>query len=138
MLDIRVIECGLLEKLKSVGAGFIARTPMSFGFLSGSLTGEEEFAAEDHRSRWPREQIRLWVEGAKALQACCGESSIDPPYQLALRFCLSYPQVATAIVGMLTPDEVLANAAALEAGKLSSDSCGRIEALHKVRNFVTQ
>jgi len=136
MLDIRALECGLMEKLDAVGAGFIARTPMSFGFLSGMLTGEEEFPPEDHRSRWPRDQIRLWAAGARDLHACCTESFDTPPYQVALRFCLSYSQVSTTIAGMLTPEEVVANAKASDAGPLSSDSCARIEALHKTRKFI--
>jgi aryl-alcohol dehydrogenase-like predicted oxidoreductase len=136
MLDIRVIECGLMKKLIEVDAGLIARTPMSFGFLSGVLTGEETFPPEDHRSRWPREQIRLWVEGASALHGCCAELSNSPPYEVALRYCLSYPEVSTAIVGMLTSQEVVVNAIASHHGPLSADSCNKVEGLHKVRNFV--
>lgn len=136
MLDIRALECGLMEKLDAMGAGFIARTPMSFGFLTGTLTGEEEFPPEDHRSRWPREQIRLWAAGARDLHVCCIESSGTPPYQIALRFCLSYSQVSTAIAGMLTPGEVASNAQASDAGPLSRESRVRIEALHKTRKFA--
>jgi aryl-alcohol dehydrogenase-like predicted oxidoreductase len=136
MLDIRVLECGLMDRLDLLGAGLIARTPLSFGFLSGSLTGEEEFALEDHRSRWPREQIRLWAKGARDLYACCLESSNTPQYQIALRFCLSFPQVSTTIVGMLTHKEVAANVLASVAGPLSLNSCNRIKAIHKTNKFL--
>ncbi len=136
MLDIRALECGLPDKLHSVGAGFIARTPMSFGFLSGTLTGEEVFPPEDHRSRWPREQIRLWASGARELHGCCAESSDTAPFLLALRFCLSYAHVSTATAGMITPTEVASNAQASNAGPLSQESCARIEALHKTRKFI--
>jgi aryl-alcohol dehydrogenase-like predicted oxidoreductase len=136
MLDIRVLESGLLQKLKDLGAGLIARTPLALGFLTGVLTGEETFAPEDHRSRWPREQIRLWARGARDLQACCAESFESPAYELALRFCLSYPQVTTTIAGMLTPAEVARNVVASEAGPLSLESCKHIEATHKTRQFL--
>lgn len=136
MLDIRVLECGLMEKLDVSGVGFIARTPMSFGFLSGSLTGEESFPPEDHRSRWSPEQIRLWVDGARDLHACCTESAGAPPHQIALRFCLSYPQVSTTIAGMLNTEEVMINVKASIAGSLSPRSCDRIETLHKTRRFI--
>jgi aryl-alcohol dehydrogenase-like predicted oxidoreductase len=136
MLDIRVIECGLLGKLEALGAGLIARTPLSFGFLTGKLTGDEEFPEEDHRSRWPREQIRLWVAGARDLHSCCAESADTPDHELALRFCLSYPQVSTTIVGMLNPAEVVENVKASKAGPLSLDSRDRIESLHMRRSFV--
>ena len=136
MLDVRVLESGLLQKLKDLGAGLIARTPLAFGFLTGVLTGEETCAPEDHRSRWPREQIRLWATGARDLQACCAESFESPAYELALRFCLSYPQVSTTIAGMLTPAEVAKNVLAAEAGPLLLKSCSQIEALHKTRQFL--
>lgn len=51
MLDIRVLESGLFQKLNDTGAGLIARTPLAFGFLAGALTGEETFSSQDHRSR---------------------------------------------------------------------------------------
>jgi aryl-alcohol dehydrogenase-like predicted oxidoreductase len=135
MLDIRVLESGLLQKLKDLGAGLIARTPLAFGFLTGVLTGEETFSPEDHRSRWPREQIQLWATGARDVQACCAESFESPAYELALRFCLSYPQVSTTIAGMLTPAEVARNVLAAEAGPLLLQSCIQVETLHKTRQF---
>jgi aryl-alcohol dehydrogenase-like predicted oxidoreductase len=135
MLDIRVVASGLLQKLNDLGAGLIGRTPLAFGFLAGVLTGEEAFDPKDHRSRWSREQIRLWAMGARDLLACCKESFESPAYQVALRFCLSYPQVSTTIAGMLTPAEVASNVLASEAGPLSLESCARIEALHKTRQF---
>jgi aryl-alcohol dehydrogenase-like predicted oxidoreductase len=139
MLDLRALECGLMDKLYSKGVGFIARTPMSFGFLSGALTGNETFPQEDHRSRWSREQILLWVSGARDLHACCTEeSNISPPHELALRFCLSYDQVSTTIPGMLTADEVEANSLASVRGPLSRESRARIEALHGSRSFVAK
>ena len=136
MLDIRALESGLMDKLDLARAGFIARTPLSFGFLSGRLTGEEEFLVEDHRSRWSRKQIHLWANGARDLHACCLESSDNPQYQIALRFCLSFPQVTTTIVGMLTPEEVTANVLASDAGRLSLESCHRVRVIHKINKFV--
>jgi aryl-alcohol dehydrogenase-like predicted oxidoreductase len=136
MLDIRVLESGLLQKLNDSGAGLIARTPLAFGFLAGALTGEETFSPQDHRSRWPREQTRLWALGAQELLAGCKESLESPCHEVALRFCLSYPQVSTTIAGMLTPAEVARNAAASEAGPLSRKSCEYVEATHRTRQFL--
>ena len=136
MLDIRVLESGLFQKLNETGAGLIARTPLAFGFLTGALTGEETFSPQDHRSRWPREQARLWALGAHDLLAGCKESLESPSYEVALRFCLSYPQVSTTIAGMLTLAEVARNVVASEAGSLSLESCVHIEATHKSRQFL--
>ena len=136
MLDIRVIQSGLLQRLHANDVGLIARTPLAFGFLAGNLNGEEVFSPQDHRSRWPREQIRIWAKGAHDLFACCEESRDSLSYQVALRFCLSYAQVATTIAGMLTPEEVVANVLTSQAGPLLPKSCSDIEALHKTRKFI--
>jgi len=139
MLDIRALEGGLMEKLYEKSIGFIARTPMSFGFLSGELTGNETFPSEDHRSRWSKEQIHLWAAGARDLHACCiEESAISPPHELALRFCLSYKQVSTTIPGMLSAFEVAANAEASVRGPLSLESRVRVEDLHKTHSYVAK
>lgn len=138
MLDIRARESGLFDRLAAAGVGFIARTPLAFGFLTGALTGEEEFAPEDHRSRWSREQRRLWADGARELHACCSEASSAGPAECALRFCLSYPEVTTCIAGMLSADEVEVNARASAAGPLDTTSCERIEALHRTRSFIAR
>jgi aryl-alcohol dehydrogenase-like predicted oxidoreductase len=136
MLDIRVVTSGLLQKLSDLGVGLIARTPLAFGFLAGVLTGEEVFAPQDHRSRWPREQIQLWAAGALDLLACCQESFESPAYEVALRFCLSYPEVSTTIAGMLTPVEVASNVLAAQTGSLSLKSLAQIQALHQKRQFL--
>lgn len=137
VLDIRALECGLFKKLDQCGSAFIARTPLCFGFLAGNLTGEEIFDPEDHRSRWSRAQIRLWAESAKEIYAACEESGGAPPFELALRFCLSYPQVTTTIPGMLDEIVVLANARASANGPLSPKSRQLIESMHRTRQFVT-
>jgi aryl-alcohol dehydrogenase-like predicted oxidoreductase len=136
MLDIRVVTSGLMEKLSDLGIGLIARTPLAFGFLAGVLTGDEIFPPEDHRSRWPREQFKLWAGGAIDLLACCKESFESPAYEVALRFCLSYPEVSTTIAGMLTPNEVASNVLATQAGSLSLQSLAQIQALHQKRHFL--
>ena len=74
--------------------------------------------------------------GAQDLLAGCKESLECPSYEVALRFCLSYPQVSTTIAGMLTLAEVARNVVASEAGPLSLESCEHIEATHKTRQFL--
>ena len=136
MMDVRVVSSGLLKKIDETGIGLIARTPLAFGFLARHMTGEEVFDTQDHRSRWSRAQIRAWAIGASDLLACCEESQRATPAQVAIRFCLSYPQISTTIPGMLTPEEVKFNSAASVAGTLSPDACAAIEAIHKRRSFL--
>ena len=137
MLDIRAIQSGVLDVLAERGIAFIARTPMAFGFLTGTYDGEENFPAEDQRSRWSREQLRLWASGARDLYQCCVESESATPAAVALRFCLSYPGVTTVIPGMLTPREVDSNTEAVSGGPLASPSCREVEALHMRQSFIT-
>jgi len=136
MLDLRVLQSGLLQKLNDLGIGLIARTPLAFGFLTGNLSVEEVFAPQDHRSRWPKEQILLWATGARYLLDSCSESLESPAYEVALRFCLSYPQVSTTIAGMLTSDEVAKNVLASKSGPLSFKSRKEIEAIHNTHQFL--
>jgi aryl-alcohol dehydrogenase-like predicted oxidoreductase len=136
MMDIRALDCGILDQLAAQKVAFIARTPLAFGFLTGALSGEEEFPPDDHRSRWPREQLRLWAKGGRDLYRCCAESASATPAAVALRFCLSYPAVTTTIPGILTPKEVDLNIAAVTSGPLLPASCRAVELLHERRCFV--
>ncbi|MBC7907747.1 MAG: aldo/keto reductase [Rhodospirillaceae bacterium] len=110
MLDLRALDCGLLALAEAQGAAIVARTPLCFGFLTGRLTGDEVFAADDHRSRWPRSQLRAWAESARTLLEI-GEPG-DDGTSTALRFVLSFPAVATTIPGMLNPAQVAENTVA--------------------------
>lgn len=138
MMDIRALQGGVLDALGERGVAFIARTPMAFGFLTGAYDGEESFPAEDHRSRWPREQLRLWASGARDLYHRCTESAGATPATVALRYCLSYPAVTTTIPGILTPREVDLNIDAVSDGPLSPASCREVEALHARQSFVAR
>lgn len=111
MLDLRALESGLFERATARGAGIIARTPLAFGFLTGAVTAESDFAPGDHRAAWPKAQLRAWSEGARCLferLAVEGENRAVT----ALRFCLSYPAVSTVIPGILTRAEAVTNARA--------------------------
>jgi len=47
--------------------GLIARTPLAFGFLSGTLGAETQFHEGDHRAKWPTEQIARWASAVRYL-----------------------------------------------------------------------
>jgi len=119
LLDQRIIECGLLERAQEAGTSIIARTPLCFGFLSGNFTEDISFDASDHRSRWPRKQIRNWVRGVNLMLACKEDSISQTAIQFALRYCLSFSQIVSVLPGMLTETEVLENVQAQELGPLT-------------------
>src|ERR1044072_8090395 len=54
MMDVRVLTGGLLAEVERLGVGFIGRTPLCFGFLSGTIGHDSVFPAGDHRARRPR------------------------------------------------------------------------------------
>src|SRR6267142_5522070 len=118
MMDVRALTSGLLAEVSRVGVGFIARTPLCFGFLSGTIRHDTEFPPGDHRARWPRAQLTNWVDGAADLLAAIAASPGEAGVQAALRFCLAFPAVSSAIPGIMTPAEADQNAAASGFGPL--------------------
>lgn len=123
MLDARAIDCGLFEQAVRRGVGLIARTPLCFGFATGTLTGAEAFSAEDHRSGWPLARRVAWAEGARRMHdiARQHEGAAASGVALALRYVLSFNAVSTTIPGMFSPAEVLENAAAASGAPFSED-----------------
>lgn len=141
MLDVRAATSGLLAEAASHGIGVIARTPLCFGFLSGAVDGTTRFADDDHRTAWSRAQIVRWADGARQLHeaAGSGQAAAQAPDQswsrTALRFCLSFPEVATTIPGILSAQEAEENAAASAAGPLDGVAVSRILDLHSRESF---
>ncbi|WP_341913746.1 aldo/keto reductase [Ferrovibrio terrae] len=111
MMDRRCFESGLLDAARVGDAGVIARTPLHFGFLTGQLTGSEEFGPDDHRSRWSRQHLAQWANDAKRLLIAAGWQPGRSAIPFALRFVLSCPGVATTIPGILSPEQATENAA---------------------------
>lgn len=132
MLDWRAIDAGLPGRAATRGTGLIARTPLAFGFLSGAIGHGTVFPANDHRSKWSRERIAIWVEAAQSVAAAVEvPDTTEARVALALRFCLSVEAVATVIPGMLTRHEVVANVAACEAGPVEPDAVRIIEGVYR-------
>ena len=135
LMDQRAAECGLLESAVDTGCAVIARTPLCFGFLAASIDEDTIFSPDDHRSRWPRHQIAQWARGGATARAFAAREGVGTAGQLALRFCLSFPAVASAIPGMLTPYEVDENASASALTPLSISQLSEIRALYKEVRF---
>jgi aryl-alcohol dehydrogenase-like predicted oxidoreductase len=135
MMDVRVLSSGLLAEVERLGIGFIARTPLCFGFLSGTIGHDSVFPAGDHRARWPRAQLANWVDGAADLMAAIATSPGEAAAQAALRFCLSFPAVSTAIPGIMRPLEADQNAAASLLGPLPQQAVEAILEINRNRRF---
>lgn len=134
LMDRRAIESGLFDRALEVKTSIIARTPLCFGFLSGGIEPDAVFRREDHRSRWSKKQITLWAEGARKLMECKSDAIVQTNTQFALRFCLSYPAVASTIPGMLTEAEVLENGHASELGALTEMELSKVALVYRESN----
>ena len=135
MMDVRAVTSGLLEEVSRRKAGFIARTPLCFGFLSGTITRDTKFPPGDHRLGWSNAQLANWIDGARDLLAAVSASPGPTGVQAALRFCLAFPEVSCAIPGILTPAEAGENAGASGLGALPKDAVAAVLEINRNRQF---
>jgi aryl-alcohol dehydrogenase-like predicted oxidoreductase len=135
MMDVRALDSGLLAEAERRGAGFIGRTPLCFGFLSGTIGRDTAFPPGDHRLGWSQAQLDNWIDGASDLLQAVEATPGTAGAQAALRFCLAFPAVSTIIPGILTPDEADQNAAASLAGPLPAATAEAVLAINRRRQF---
>lgn len=95
----------------------IARVPFDEGTLTGTLTLDSKWPANDWRSTYfVPENLKASVERAEALKPLLRDGMNMP--EMALRFILNNSDVATIIPGMRKRKNVEANAAASDKGPL--------------------
>jgi indolepyruvate ferredoxin oxidoreductase len=102
----------------------------------GTLATDATFPDGDHRRNWPAERIRQWADAGRALAGEFAARDGQSLAQIALRFCLSHPAVATTIPGMLRVVEVDQNAAASDFGPLADADVARIRANYAASAFA--
>ncbi len=105
---------GTIPRLAALGRGIIAKRPFANAVFLGSMVddGADANAMRERLKRFPLS--RLASEYGYSLQ------------ELALRFTLSHPQVATAIVGTADPRHVAENAAVADGKLLSAELLGEL------------
>lgn len=135
MMDVRAESGGLFAEVVARGAGFIARTPLCFGFLAGTIRRDSVFPEGDHRRGWSREQLDNWIDGAADLLQAVKAAAGPEGARSALRFCLSFEAVSSVIPGILTPAEAEANAAASTLGALPAAAVERVLQINRRRQF---
>ncbi|MCF0064067.1 aldo/keto reductase [Dyadobacter chenwenxiniae] len=109
-------EDNLFPLCKKLDIGVISRVPFDEGTLTGTLTKETTFPADDWRSTYfVPENLNSSVDHAEALKADIPEGMTMP--ELALRFILNNPDVHTTIPGMRKLPHVRSNVSASD-GKL--------------------
>lgn len=113
-------EDELFPACEEMDVAVIARVPFDEGTLTGTLTEDTTFPADDWRSNYfTPENLVPSVERANALKPSVPEDSTLA--EMALRFILSNPTVSTIIPGMRKLKNVEANIAASDKGKLADD-----------------
>ena len=128
-------EDELFPATEAANVGVIARVPFDEGSLTGRIRPDTEFPDGDFRNRYfggDRKQ-QVW-ERAQAVAADT-QVPVDELAEIALRFCVTHPAVATAIPGMRTVRNVERNVAALERGPLSEDQLAALRPHRWVRSF---
>ncbi|MFO1084483.1 MAG: aldo/keto reductase [Reyranellaceae bacterium] len=135
MMDVRALTGGLFEALEGLGTGFIARTPLCFGFLSGTIRHDTNFPPGDHRLGWSPAQLANWIDGARDLLDVIGAEPGTSGVQAALRFCLSFREVSSTIPGILTPAEADQDAAASALGSLPQRALDAVLEINRNRQF---
>jgi aryl-alcohol dehydrogenase-like predicted oxidoreductase len=98
----------------------IARVPFDEGTLTRALTPESKWPEGDCRnSYFVAENLRASVAHDEALRPLIPSDMTMP--EMALRFILNNPMVATVIPGMRRVKHVEANAAACQGGPLPGE-----------------
>lgn len=113
-------EDELFPACRERGVAVIARVPFDEGSLTGTLTRASRWPEGDWRnSYFVPENLHASVERVERLRPLVPADMAMP--EMALRYILSNPDVATIIPGMRKPAHVRSNLATSEAGPLSAD-----------------
>ena len=120
--------------------GILARVPLASGMLSGKISRDSKFAADDHRQfnrhgeAFDRGETFSGVDFETALGAVKELKKLVPPgaalAQMALRWILEFPAVTCAIPGAKRPGQVAENLAASDLPPLSAKTMKEIRAIY--------
>jgi aryl-alcohol dehydrogenase-like predicted oxidoreductase len=120
----------VLPAAVAAGVGIIARVPLASGLLSGKYDETTTFAPQDHRTynrhgeafdvgeTFSGVPFEVGVAAARSVASCAKGSTTA---QLALRWILDQPGVATIIPGARNASQVNGNAAAAQLEPLPAD-----------------
>ena len=104
----REAEDTFLPTAQAANVGVIAREPLANGFLAGRYSAASSWERGDIRSRMPRPYVAQISALGQRVRELAEQSGMTAA-QLALKFALDRPEVACAIVGMKTVQQVEEN-----------------------------
>jgi aryl-alcohol dehydrogenase-like predicted oxidoreductase len=132
------------------GVGILARVPLASGLLSGKLSRDSQFAADDHRNfnrhgeAFDVGETFSGVDYSVALDAVEDLRRLLPAgvsmAALALRWILMDEAVSCAIPGGKRPSQVVENCAAADLPPLTAETMAAIRSIYnaKIRPLVHQ
>ena len=120
-------ERALFALAKKKPLGIIVRVPFDEGALTGQIKASTVFPAGDWRAEYFAGNRKAEAERrGNALTQVLDDQVATLP-ELALRFCLSAPEVSTVIAGMRRPAHVRQNAMASTKGALPAGMLSKLK-----------
>ncbi len=126
----RDCEPEMLPLLRELGIGFVAYSPLGRGFLTGTISSADQFAADDFRVTNPRftgENFQHNLSSAQEVTAIAAEAGATPA-QVALAWLLAKGDDIVPIPGTKRVSRLEENSAA-DAVLLSAEQIARLDAL---------
>jgi len=128
--------------------GILARVPLASGLLTGKLTAQSNFEADDHRvfnrngEAFDRGETFSGVDYETGLKAVDELRSLVPAgwsmSQFALRWILMFDAVTCAIPGAKNPVQAEENAKSADLPAMNADKMEKVRAIYNahIRNLV--
>jgi aryl-alcohol dehydrogenase-like predicted oxidoreductase len=112
-------EDKLFPKCKELDVAIIARVPFDEGTLTGTMTKDSKFPADDWRSTYfVQENLDSCIDKADALRPIIPVGMTMP--EMALRFILENDTVSSIIPGMRSAKHVIANMGCSDGNSLNN------------------
>ena len=121
-------ERALFELARTKPLGVIVRVPFDEGALTGQIRSDTVFPPGDWREEYFAGDRRAEAERRGRALGQLLDDQVRTLPELALRFCLSSPQVSTVIPGMRRAAHVRQNVAAAEQGRLAPGMLSKLAA----------
>ena len=110
------------------GTGLLSRVPHASGLLDGTYTKDTVFAPDDHRSHRRREWLEAGIRKLAAIEFV-KESMTATMGQIAIKFVLSGPGVASVLPNILSGEQLDEFAAAPETDDIPDDIVAELHRL---------
>lgn len=131
----------LFEQTQKKGVGILARLPLSSGLLSGKMTADTAFAADDHRlfnrqgEQFDKGETFSGLDYAKGLEAVEALRALIPQgmsmAQFALRWITMHPAVTCAIPGGKRASQVADNVSAADLPPLTDAQMQAVQTVYE-------